>query len=160
MKNVVNKIKETAKEIFKDKKRLAIIGGGIVLLIVIIVIVVFLLGGKSKSHEEQLKANLEELGRAFYEELYYPNTKNGDEEERAKFLAGFEQIGLKFNIDNLARYEYKSEDLQEKLNSFTNDKTNEECDKKESKLIVYPTSPYGIKDYRVEVVLECGYEAE
>lgn len=159
MKNMKDKCKNFFQNIMKDKKKLAIFGGSIILVILIIIGIFFITGKVgAKSTEKQLKANLEELGREFYEDLYYPNTKNGDADARAKFLEGFKDQGLKFNIDNLSRYEYKEEATQEKLNTFKNDETGEECDKKASRIIIYPTEPYGLKDYRVEIELVCGFE--
>jgi len=157
VKNLGSKI----KNLVKDKKKLAFVGGGILLVLLVILAIVFFkdkIGGKSQT--EIFKANLEELGREFYEDLYYPSTKNGDERARAEFLAGFKDQGLKFNIDNLSRYEYEEEETQKKLDSFKNDGTGEECDKKESKVIIYPEEPYGAKDYRVEIVLVCGFLEE
>lgn len=157
MEKIVNKL----KELVKDKKKLAMIIGGIIIIIMIVIAIVLLSGKvEAKSTEDRLKENLEELGREFYEDLYYPNTKNGDEEKRAEFLEGFKDQGLKFDIDNLSRYEYKTEETQGKLETFKNDKTGEECDKHQSKAIIYPTAPYGLKDYRIEIILVCGFEGE
>ena len=38
------------------------------------------------------------------------------------------------------------------------DETGEECNKDETRLIIYPVSPYGKKNYTVEVNLACGFD--
>ena len=42
----------------------------------------------------------------------------------------------------------------------TNSKTNQECDKTNSMVIIYPKEPYGKKDYRIDTNLVCGFELE
>lgn len=147
------KVKSMIEELKKDKKKSLILGVGTIIIIALIILLVLFLSGDSK--EASLKKYMEEMGTAFYEELYYEQIGKNDE-ERAKFLKNFADIGIKINLDGLSRY--KTEENKEKLDSFKNPKTNEECNKQDSKVVIYPEEPYGKKDYRLEVILECGFE--
>jgi ABC-type lipoprotein release transport system permease subunit len=148
-----DKIKSWIEELKKDKKKMILFGVGIVVCIAIIILLIVLLSGNGE--EEKLKKYMKEMGTAFYEELYYEQIGKNDE-ERANFLKKYKDLGIKINLDGLSRY--KTEENQEKIDSFKNSKTNEACNNKDSKVIVYPQEPYGKKDYRMEIVLECGFE--
>lgn len=148
-----NKIKLWIEELKKDKKKCLIAGIGLIALVAIIILVIVLLSGNSK--EETLKKYMKEMGVSFYEDLYYEQIGKNDE-ERAKFLKNYTDLGIKINLDGLSRY--KEEENKEKLEAFKNPKTNEACNNKDTKVIIYPQEPYGKKDYRMEVILECGFE--
>lgn len=148
-----DKMKSWIEELKKDKKKSMILGVGMVVVIAIIIIAIVLLTSNSK--EQTLKKYMEEMGVSFYEDLYYEQIGKNDE-ERAKFLKNYTDLGIKINLDGLSRY--KTEENKEKLEAFVNPKTNEECNKQNSKVVIYPKDPFGKKDYRIEVILECGFE--
>lgn len=150
MKKTINNIK---KYLEKNKKQSILIGSISLLLLiaVVIILIVCLTTGK----EKKLIKNIEDMGRDFYENLYYEQVGK-NEEERAAFLKDFVDIGLKINLDGLSRY--KTEENQEKINEFVNPKTKEACDKENSKVIIYPKEPFGKSDYQIEVNLECGFD--
>ena len=77
---------------------------------------------------------------------------------KAEFLAKFKDIGIKVNLDNLIRH--NTEESDELKKEFVNSKTNEACDTNNTKVVIYPKDPYGEKDYKIEVILECGFETE
>ena len=47
------------------------------------------------------------------------------------------------------------EENKEKIDSFINKKTKEPCDAENSRVIIYPKSPYGPTDYEIKVELVC-----
>lgn len=143
------------KKILKNKKNLPFIIGGILLIIITISTITILVSNafkddeKKLSEEEKITLNLEEMGREFYEKNYQPYmTKD--------VLSKFKDIGIKFYLSSLIRV--NAENNPEKVNSFVNSETKEECDKEGSMVIVYPQEPYGEKDYRIETILVCGFD--
>ena len=139
----------------KNKKVIIIVAAFVVLAVVGTIIGFRLSSSKKVEQKEELKDVLKDLGVSFYEDFYYKNIGNSDE-ERATKLARFESIGIKIDLDNLSRY--NSSEVEDKIAKFVNKKTDEECDKKNTKVIIYPKSPYGKTDYEIETVLECGFE--
>jgi len=134
---------------FKDKRVLAIIGGVIVVTI-IICILIFVFG----SNKSALNKELEQIGRNFYENYYYDQAGNTDSEKKA-FLTSFVSAGIKVDLENLAR---ASENKEEIINKFVNDKTGEKCNGNNTKVIIYPKDPFGQKDYTIDVTLDCGFD--
>lgn len=130
---------------------------GCALLVVAVVIVLVLLLGKEKSNEEELKKNLEKLGSQFYTEFYYP-AQERSQKDVASFIAQFEKTGIKVNLENIAKVSKVDKDL---INSMVNSKTDKECDKAETYVVIKPTKPYGKNDFKVsEVKLVCGFDKE
>ena len=152
MKKIIMEIKNYIQ---KNKKKSIIIGGISLLVILAIILLTIVLCSESK--EKLLNKNLEEMGRDFYENLYYTEVGKNDE-ERANFLKEFKDLGLKISLDGLSRY--KTEENKEKIDNFVNPKTKEACDKENSKVTIYPQEPYGKTDYKIEVNLVCGLEEE
>mgnify|MGYP004504579899 CR=1 FL=1 len=128
-----------------------IIGG--VLLILIMMLSLFMF--KKDNQEEELNQLLKQLGSEFYEEFYYDKVGN-NLEERKKFLEKYKDIGIKINLENLSRY--NSEQNKDSLAKFVNKKTNQECDKTNTMVIIYPTEPYEKNSYTEEIKLICGFE--
>lgn len=128
-----------------------IIGG--ILLVLIITLSLFMI--KKDNQEEELTTILKELGSEFYEEFYYDKVGN-NLEERRNFLEKYKDIGIKINLDNLSRY--NSEKNKEKIEQFVNKKTNQECDKENTMVIIYPNDPYEKDSYKEEIKLICGFE--
>lgn len=130
---------------------LKIIGG--VLLALIITLSLFII--KKDNQKEELTTILKELGSEFYEEFYYDKVGN-NLEERKNFLEKYKDIGIKINLDNLSRY--NTEQNKEKIEQFVNKKTNQECDKESTMVIIYPNEPYEKNSYTEEIKLICGFE--
>ena len=148
MENIIDKVKENKK---------IVIAVGIVLLVALASCIIAITVSHSKKEEpkEDLNAILKKLGTDFYEDFYYMNIGSSDE-ERATKLSRYETIGIKVDLDNLSRY--NSEEVKDDIEKFVNEKTNEKCDKNNTKVIIYPKSPYGKTDYEIETKLECGFE--
>ena len=73
-------------------------------------------------------------------------------------LKKYEELGIKVNLDNLSRYNNKEN--EELVKTFVNNKNNEACNLQDTKVIIYPKSPYNKTDYTIEVQLVCGFEQE
>ena len=131
-----------------SNKRIRIISCSLIVLIIIGIIII-----NSLSYESKLKRELNNMAKDFYETYYYPGIVNV--ENKDQILENMHDVGIKISLNNLMIYNnHKNED---KLELFKNDKTNEECNKEETKVIIYPHKPYKETNYKVEVVLSCGY---
>ena len=140
----------------KQKKRLnrKILLFIIVSLLIVCMLFVMFFMGSNDLQQNKLTTNLKEIGKDFYENFYYDQV-GIDEEQRVAFLKRFETVGIKVSLDNLSRY--KLQDSNDILKHFVNNKTNESCDKDNTQVIIYPTSPYDKTSYNLEVNLDCGF---
>ena len=137
-------------ELLKNK-RIRIISCSLILLILIVIIVLIILN--NTSYEAKLKKELTNMGKDFYENYYYPGLGNIDKKD--EILKNMSTIGIKVNLNNLVTYNNKKN--EDKLEMFKNDKTKNECNKEETKVIIYPEKPYNNDNYKIEVRLDCGY---
>lgn len=144
------------KKLKINKKRMIIIISFVV-LVILIAIVALLLVNRGDSQEKVFTSRMEELGKDFYENFYYKQVGTTDE-EKATFLQKYESIGIKVNLDNLARY--NTTESSKILEEFINSKTKTECNKNNTQVIIYPKSPYNQTSYEMEVKLDCGFEEE
>ena len=76
------------------------------------------------------------------------------EQQIVENIKKFETTGIKVDLDNLSR---QSNESKEKVKDFVNDK-NEECNKNNTKVIIYPKDPYGKTNYELEIQLDCGFD--
>lgn len=141
------------KKILKNKKIIF----GLVGLLLVCLIIGFCFLRFNDSQEYDLTAKMKEMGKDFYENFYYEQV-GVDEEQRVAFLKKFETIGIKVNLDNLSRYNLQDSDAV--LSQFVNKKTKQSCDKTNTQVIIYPTSPYDKTSYNLEVNLDCGFNEE
>ncbi len=150
--------KEKTKEfIEKEKRNKLILIGSIALGLIIVFIVIFCIANRNnKTLEEKLSEKLTKMGEEFYTNFYYDEfTKDKSEEEIAESLSKFEEIGVKINLDNLLRYDNGKN--QNEADTFKNEE-GEACNLNNTKAIIYPKSPYGKRDYTIEVQLDCGFK--
>lgn len=148
-------MKEKIKNIKFNKKMIII--PAIILVIVLVVVLILIFGGNKKSQQVTLTNELKELGVDFYENFYYKQVGSNDE-ERNKFLEKYKDIGIKVNLDNLSRYNGKDSEVV--LKKFVNKKTKKACNKNLTQVIIYPQEPYTQNSYKIEVLLECGFESK
>lgn len=161
MKDVLEKIKSgfvKVKNILVENKKTSLISLGVA--VVIVTAAVLCLNGiafseKVGERQQLLTQYLEDLGKEFYENFYYDAVAKTDE-ERVEFVKKYGSIGIKVNLDNLSRY--SAEGVSERIEKFVNDKTNEDCDKENTKVTIYPKEPYGKSDYSIETSLVCGFD--
>ena len=88
---------------------------------------------KNQSNEKKLDTSLVEMGREFYEDFYYEQVGTSSD-ERTNLLSKFTDIGIKVDLDNLGRY--KNGEFKEKISEFKNTKTDEKCNKTNTKVII------------------------
>lgn len=130
----------------------------IIIAVLLVVVAVVLLAVFNKpSNEKELETNLTEMGKSFYENFYYEQV-GSSADERSTLLSKFTTIGIKVDLDNLGRY--NNGEFSDEIKEFKNSKTDEKCNQTNTKVIIYPKSPYGKTDYKVEVKLDCGFEEE
>lgn len=127
-------------------------------LIIVLIVVLFLTKGLNLSKEDKLNDSLTKMGEEFYTEFYYSEISKGkSDKEVTDFLSKFQDIGIKVNLDNLLRYnDGKNED---EISNFKND-DGKECNKTNTRAVIYPKSPYGKKDYTIKVELDCGFDKD
>lgn len=145
-------MKDFIKKITGNKKRLYLIIAGTISFIVIIVLIIIL---GFRTNEKKLNGLLEQMGIDFYENHYY-NQSDKTETGRIDFVQKFKDKGIKINLDGLRQYP-GNEEIVEK---FVNSKTKEKCNTENTRVIVYPEAPFGEKDYRIVVELDCGFDKE
>lgn len=145
---IVEKKEEVKKESKFDKKILYIIGGVLIIIVLIFVIVKCVNNPKAKTTK-----SVKEMGEAFYTEYYYKELSKGkSNKELSNILSKFKDKGIKISINNLSLY--KSGVYKEKIESMRKDF---KCDGKNTKVIIYPKSPYGKNDYKIETELHCKF---
>lgn len=149
MKNILNKVKEN--------KKIVLIVVGAILAVGLIVLLVSVLGKEKVSEEEMLTKELEKIGRDYYENYYYVSAANSEElKDKKEYLQNFSSVGLKINLDNLQRYNNTLKDKNK--TEFKNTEKNKKCSTEKSMVTIYPTDPYGKKDYKISVYLDCGFD--
>ncbi|MDD6223415.1 MAG: hypothetical protein PUB18_00215 [bacterium] len=142
----------------KIKTNNLVIGIVVVFVMISLVVVAMLLfGGKKESQKEKLSKSLEAMGTDFYENYYYPQIATTDE-ERKEFVKKYENMGIKINLDNLSRY--NTSQNEERVKEFVNEETKEKCDQTNTRVIIYPKSPYKKESYELKVELVCGFDKE
>lgn len=124
-------------------------------LILIIAIILIIIFNSKKSEEDKLNDMLKELGVNFYENFYYDQVGTNDT-ERKEFVKKYETIGIKVNLDNLSRL--NSDDSKKMVDKFVNSKTKKECDKSNTRVIIYPKTPYEKDSYDIKTELVCGFD--
>lgn len=138
-----------------NKNLIVIIVSVVVVLAIIAVAAMFFID--KKDNKKELEKSLTEMGRDFYENFYYDQV-GSSADERTSLLSKFTTVGIKVDLDNLGRY--NNGEFKDQISKFQNKKTKEKCSKTNTRVIVYPKSPYGKTDYTVEIELDCGFEKE
>lgn len=145
----------------------------VIVLAAVLGIVLFLTRDARLSQEEKLEKSLTKMGEKFYTDFYYVEiSKNKTSQEVSEFLSKYQDVGIKVNLDTLARYDDGlTEDDKDAKNDKDKKSTNEdeiakfknddkECDKTKTRAVIYPKSPYGKNDYSIKAELDCGFEAK
>ncbi len=148
------KVKKTTKNTLFNVKNICIAVVSILVLVLIIFLII-----KGVNPQKKLEKYMKELGKVYYEEVYYSSFNK--EDERSEFLAKYTTLGIKTDLSNLVRAVASKNDLpssEEILAKFVNKKTGKECNRTNTKVFFYPTEPYGVKDYKIDVKVDCGFE--
>jgi hypothetical protein len=129
-----------------------------ILVAVILIVGIFLIVMLTRGNQEkELTKELKSLGTEFYEDFYYVQSGSTTKEKK-EILEKYTDLGIKVSLDSLSRY--KIDEKDEILAKFVNEKTNESCDTTNSMVTIYPQSPYGKSDYKIETKLVCGFSDE
>ena len=140
-----------------NKKKIIIIAISVIVVVALVILCCVCLGNKKdskKDNKAELTANLEKLGKAFYEDFYYVRNAEA-QEDIVEFIKQFEETGISVDLENIAKVSSVDQEL---VDSMVNSKTNKKCDNKGSKVTIYPKDPYGKTDYNIEVTLDCGFD--
>lgn len=140
--NIFDGIKE-------NKKTLLIV---LVLFIALIIISILnLIFDNKKSNSFDNEEIIKSFAELYYEEGYYPQITSTFGENYSDKLKEYETEGIKLTLlDIISTFgdvdEYKF---------YTE---GNYCDFEETYAIVYPKSPYGIKDYTIDIEISCTEE--
>ena len=146
-----NELKKESKEINNRKKLIVCIISGVIVVAAIVLVLIFFV---FKDNKSQLSNEIESAGKNFYENFYY-NQVGKDDKEKQEFLSKYATIGIKIDLENLAR---TSDNKDALLDKFINKKTGQKCNTTNTKVTIYPKDPYGQKDYTIESVIDCGFD--
>ena len=135
---------------FFNKTRVIIICA--VVIVIAAVVCLFVFGDSTKRKKMELENELKTLGKDFYENFYYDLVVR---DNGIQTITKYKTVGIKISLDNISRYK---EENAEKVSKFVNPKTKKECNKADTRAVIYPKEPYGKTDYTIEVELSCGFE--
>ena len=133
-------------KIFSENKKAIII-----LIVCIVVSIFFMIASNIMNKKEANENDVDEallIMADLYYDSYYKDLSKYDEEQVKKILSNFEEDGIKVTLANFLGF---IPDLNEEI--FFNDKKS--CDLHFTNVVIYPKSPYGSSDYRVEVNKSC-----
>lgn len=91
--------------------------------------------------EKTIDDLLIEKGNKFYEN-YYNGINNPNS------LSSFSEVGINVSLEQIDMVVTLDDNIKQLLN-------NKMCDYKKSKLVFYPEVPFGIKNYKIKVELNC-----
>lgn len=126
----------------------------IAIVVILAAVVIGILVSRGGSNEKSLESSLKEMGKNFYENFYYEQV-GSSADERTSLLSKFTTVGIKVDLDNLGRY--NDGEFKEEISKFKNSKTNDKCNKTNTRVVIYPKSPYGKTDYTIKTELDCGF---
>ena len=100
-----------------------------------------------------------ELGEVFYETFYWPSCGEGGNDKRKEILKQINDVGITISLDNIIRYAvttaeysdlYSGMSVTDKSDSMVKESFSN-YNTQETKVIIYPKEPYGVKDYTIEL---------
>ena len=137
--NIFDGIKE-------NKKTLIMV---VALIVVIIIISILdLIFGINDNNKVDVEGSVKAFAEIYYEESYYPYVQSLFQQEYSNKLRQDEKEGIKLTLRKI-------------LNTFEEVNVNNfyqegnYCDFNNTYAMIYPESPYGISDYRIEVKVSC-----
>ena len=153
VKVVETKPVETKKEVKCSKKKFILIGSivaGVIVLAVLIVLCITVFFNKERITTKKVKS----MGVDYYTNyLYDALAKGRKKEDLEKILVRYAGRGIKINLEILEKYD--SGKYADEIKNLKSGK--KACDKKNTKVTIYPEEPYNKTDYRVEIELDCGF---
>ena len=144
-------------DFIKNNKKLCLIISSILVILIIIIIVLVCNSKRDKrTEQEKIFDSIRNLAIKYYEETYYPAIASSDDiNEKKMFLNDFRYNGIKFKLKVLLKY--KQEINYNDGIEYKNSKSGQDCDPEKTTFIITPYEPYGVKDYKIDVALDCGF---
>ena len=134
------------KEEIKEEKKTIFTKRNIIILVAAILIY--------NNPKNKITRRMKAMGKDFYTSYLYETLKEGrTDKELSEVLAKYKDTGIKINLRNLAQYD--SGKYKEEIETFKSDK--KECSKNNTRVIIYPKSPYKKSDYKIKIELDCGF---
>lgn len=131
----------------ENKKSLIVILIMIVILIVVSILNLVLDNNK-RNEELDMEGVITSLAEIYYEEHYYPQVQSSFENNYIEKLRQDEKEGIELNLRNIIG-------IFEEVEVSTFYQEGNYCNFLGTYATIYPNSPYGIEDYKVEVTLSC-----
>ena len=130
----------------KNKRVIVCIGFISLIIIVALFITIWNSGSKKDNNvnsKDDIKSELIKVGKKYYDETLYPIAKDSED-----YLPTYTEKGIKNTLTSISTVVTFSDELTKALKS-------NECNYDNTKIIIYPSEPFGTNDYRVEVELDC-----
>lgn len=128
----------------KNKRKVFAICGIIVLVILLVIIIAI-----SFNAEKRATRKLNSFGKKFYSYYYEERSDKKDVSKVKEFMSQYAEIGFTMKLKDLKVY------LDgHKIENYDSLK---KCDEDKTKITVYPITPYGKKNFRVETKMECDF---
>lgn len=125
-----------------NKGRIIAIIALVILLLVVGVLVFYNMNG-----EKRAEARLNQISKIFYK-YYYEDNSNKDDKDAVKvFLSKYAASGLTIKLKDMKIY------IDSK--KVENYKALKNCNEEETKVTIYPTTPYGKNDFKIKTKLDC-----
>lgn len=123
--------------------------GRVIAIIGILILVLFLgvLVFYNMNSEKRAEARLNQISKIFYK-YYYEDNSNKDDKDAVKvFLSKYAASGLTIRLKDMKIY------IDSK--KVENYKALKNCNEEETKVTIYPTTPYGKNDFKIKTKLDC-----
>ena len=125
-----------------NKGRIIAIIALVILLLVVGVLVFYNMNG-----EKRAKTRLTQISKIFYKYYYEDNSDKNDKDAIKVFLSKYAASGLTIRLKDMKVY------IDSK--KVENYKALKKCDEEKTKVIIYPQTPYGKDDFKIETKLDC-----
>ena len=126
----------------KNKGRVIAIIGIFILVLFLGVLVFYNMNG-----EKRAEARLNQISKIFYK-YYYEDNSNKDDKDAVKvFLSKYAASGLTIRLKDMKIY------IDSK--KVENYKALKNCNEEETKVTIYPTTPYGKNDFKIKTKMSC-----
>ena len=123
--------------------------GRVIAIIGIFILVLFLgvLVFYNMNSEKRAEARLNQISKIFYKYYYEDNSNKDDKDAIKVFLSKYAASGLTIKLKDMKIY------IDSK--KVENYKALKNCDEEKTKVIIYPQTPYGKDDFKIETKLDC-----
>lgn len=127
----------------KGNKKIIFVITIIIILVLFLGVLVFL----NLDTEKRAETRLKQLSKVFYKYYYEDNSDKKDKDKIKVFLSNYSSTGLTIKLKDMETY------IDTK--KVENYKDLKKCNAEETKITIYPKSPYGKEDFKVELNLKC-----